>query len=82
LSKARENLISAETSKKHFEDRVEELTRQLQGAEEKLSVYDRRGAPATTGVVHQPDPSLPRDEQLEAEVADLRYGLQISYVLC
>ena len=42
LSQARDSLVVAETSKVHLQERVEQLTRQLQGNEEKLSVYERR----------------------------------------
>lgn len=71
LSKARESLVGAETSRNHLQERVEELSRHLQGNQEKLSVYERRpssinGAPQTAGS----DSS--REQQLETEVAELR----------
>ncbi|KAF8347304.1 hypothetical protein F5887DRAFT_1175048 [Amanita rubescens] len=44
LSKTRESLISAETSKNHLEERVSDLNRQIQGSEEKPAVYERRPA--------------------------------------
>lgn len=71
FSKTRESLVGAETSKKHLEARVEELTRQLQGNEEKLAVYERRSSGAN-GVAHNVDPDMSREQQLEAEVAELR----------
>ncbi|KAG6813573.1 hypothetical protein H0H92_009617 [Tricholoma furcatifolium] len=74
-SKTREALVSAETSKRHLEERVEELTKQVQGNEEKLAVYERR----STGV--QPsDSDLSREQQLEAEVAELRSSLRVTEV--
>ncbi|KAI0667763.1 hypothetical protein C8Q78DRAFT_1052496 [Trametes maxima] len=75
LGKTRESLIAAETSKKHLEGQVEQLTRQLQGNEEKLAVYERR-ASGTTGVTSRTDEDLSREQQLEAEVAELRSTLK------
>lgn len=71
MSKTREGLIGAETSKKHLEERVEELNRQLKGNEEKLAVYERRPG-ATNGVAHAADQDVNREQQLETEVAELR----------
>ncbi|KAI0647815.1 hypothetical protein C8Q79DRAFT_924901 [Trametes meyenii] len=75
LGKTREALIAAETSKKHLEGQVEQLTRQLQGNEEKLAVYERRASGAT-GISSRTDESLSREQQLEAEVAELRSTLK------
>ncbi|KAI6030410.1 hypothetical protein F5J12DRAFT_800153 [Pisolithus orientalis] len=79
LAQARESLVGAETSKTHLQDRVEQLTRQLQGNEEKLAVYERRvsGASAVTTV---PASDLPREQQLEQEVAELRSALKVAQV--
>ena len=71
LGKTRESLIAAETSKKHLEERVEQLTRQLQGNEEKLAVYERR-ASGVNGIAPRTDDDMSREQQLEAEVAELR----------
>ncbi|KAG9315951.1 hypothetical protein JVU11DRAFT_3605 [Chiua virens] len=79
LSQARETLIAAETSKTYLRERVDDLARQLQGNAEKLAVYERRTAD-TSAVVPAPDPDLPREQQLEREVADLRAQLKISQV--
>jgi nucleoprotein TPR len=67
-------LVAAETSKKHLEQRVEELYKQLQGNEEKLAVYERRTTTAS-GSIQSPDHALSREQQLEAEVAELRFVL-------
>ena len=69
-------MVGAETSKKHLEQRVEELNKRLQGNEEKLAVYERR---TTTpgGSIQSPDHALSREQQLEAEVAELRFVLFI-----
>ncbi|KAF5382472.1 hypothetical protein D9615_003024 [Tricholomella constricta] len=79
FSKTREALVSAETSKKHLEERSEDLTRQLHGNEEKLAVYERRSS-AVGGVAQHPDPDLNREQQLEAEVAELRSALKVAEV--
>ena len=71
LSKTRESLVGAETSKKHLEERVAELTKQLQGNEEKLAVYERRSG-GIAGVIQSVDQDMSREQQLEAEVAELR----------
>ncbi len=76
LSKTRESLVGAETSKKHLEERVEELTKNLQGSVEKLSVYERRTTTAD-GTAPIVDPSLSREQQLEVEVAELRCGIRM-----
>ena len=48
------------------------MTRQLQGNEEKLAVYERR-AGSTSGVTPRTDEDMSREQQLEAEVAELRW---------
>ncbi|KAI6151410.1 hypothetical protein EDD17DRAFT_1636802 [Pisolithus thermaeus] len=77
LAQARESLVGAETSKTHLQDRVEQLTRQLQGNEEKLAVYERRVS-GTSTVTTFPTRDLPREQQLEQEVAELRSALKVA----
>jgi nucleoprotein TPR len=72
LGKTREALVGAETSRKHLEERVQELTRLLQGNEEKLAVYERRSTGGSAVGLRSMDESLTREQQLEAEVAELR----------
>jgi nucleoprotein TPR len=74
LSRARESLVGAETSKVHLQERVDQLTRQLQGNEEKLAVYERRTA-GPNGVATATEQDLPREQQFEQEVAELRLVL-------
>jgi nucleoprotein TPR len=69
-SQARESLISAETSKKHLEERLEELVRRLHGSEAKLAVYERRPT-AADGITQNTD-NDGNEQQLESEVAELR----------
>lgn len=76
FSKTRESLVGAETSKKHLEERLEDLTRQLRGNEEKLAVYERR----PSGIAQHSDPDMNREQQLEAEVAELRSALKVAEV--
>ncbi|KAG6891509.1 hypothetical protein C0992_005042 [Termitomyces sp. T32_za158] len=78
-SKTREALVGAETSKKHLEERVEELTRQQQGNEEKLAVYERHSS-GSSGVGPSSHSDLPHEQQLEAEVAELRSTLRVTEV--
>jgi nucleoprotein TPR len=81
LSLTRESLAKAETSKTHLEERIESLSRQLQGNEEKLAVYERRGS--TTGVSASAAAAasdMSREQQLEAELADIRAALKIAEV--
>lgn len=72
LGKTREALVGAETSRKHLDERAQELTRQLQGNEERLAVYERRSTTGSTAGPRSMDESLTREQQLEAEVAELR----------
>ncbi|KAH8082011.1 hypothetical protein BXZ70DRAFT_631748 [Cristinia sonorae] len=78
-SRTREGLAVAETSKKHLEDQVEQLTRQIKGAEEKLAVYERRPS-GVNGIGQHQDQDLSREQQLEAEVAELRAALKVAEV--
>ena len=71
LSQARESLVGAETSKAHLQERVDQLTRQLQGNEKKLAVYERRTA-GIDGAAPAVEQDLPREQQLKQEVAELR----------
>ena len=71
LSKARESLVGAETSRVHLQQRVEELSRRLQGNEEKLSVYERRSS-AVSSLAQNVDKDSSQEQQFEAEVAELR----------
>ncbi|KAI9435095.1 hypothetical protein H4582DRAFT_2080017 [Lactarius indigo] len=68
LQEARSSVVKAETTKTYLEQRVEELSRKLQGDAEKLAVYER----STEG--------RSREDQLEAEVADLRAALKVAEV--
>lgn len=75
LSKTRESLIEAETSRKHLDEKVQDLTRQMHGNQEKLAVYERRPTSANGAGHRSVDESLSREQQLESEVAELRYAL-------
>src|SRR6266550_5098014 len=63
LSKTRESLIGAETSKKHLEEHVSDLNRQIQGSEEKLAVYQRRPA-ADRGISNSLGQDTSHEQQL------------------
>lgn len=67
--------MAAETTKKHLEEKVEDLTKRLQGNEEKLSVYERRTGVSSSSVAvpQNTDESLSQEQRLEAEVAELRF---------
>ncbi|KAK2465728.1 hypothetical protein APHAL10511_002272 [Amanita phalloides] len=77
LSKTREGLVGAETSKKHLEERITDLNRQIQGSEEKLAVYERRPTAANASSQNI-DQGLSREQQLESEVAELRSALKVA----
>jgi nucleoprotein TPR len=74
LQEARSSLVKAETTKTHVEQRLEELSRKLQGDAEKLAVYERRslGVNGTSATHHASASGGSREEQLESEVAELR----------
>ena len=78
LSKARESLVGAETSRAHLQQRVEELSRHLQGNEEKLSVYERRSS-TVVSLGQSAGGDSNREQQFEAEVAELRYAFWFSF---
>lgn len=68
LATTREALATAQTSESHLKVRVEGLTKQLQVAEEKLAVFERK--PGLAGVM--PNLAISEEERLRAQVADLR----------
>ena len=79
LSKAREALVEAATSRTHLQERVDNLTKQVQMSEEKLTVYERRGsvitATSTSGAAVTSSPVATNGsdpEELRAEIAELR----------
>ncbi|KAF8967178.1 hypothetical protein BDZ97DRAFT_1917117 [Flammula alnicola] len=78
FSKTREALVEAQTSRKHLEEKIEGLTKQLKGNEEKLTVYERR--PSSTGAAQPVDQDANREQQLETEVAELRSALKVTEV--
>jgi nucleoprotein TPR len=72
------SLVKAETSKTHLEQRMEELSRKLQGDAEKLAVYERRSSAVNGATYHPGAEGGSQGQQLEAEVADLR---QVEHVI-
>ena len=72
LSKTREALVAAETSQNHLQQRADDLSKMLEANLEKLSVYERRPS-GITGAFTQNMEGRSREEQLEAEVAELKY---------
>lgn len=72
----RENLLAAEMTKKHLEEKTDDLKKRLQGNEEKLAVYERRTG-SSIAVPQNMDESLSKEQQLEAEVAELRFTSSI-----
>lgn len=64
------------------------MTRRLQGNEEKLAVYERRtGAPGSSlAVSENTDENLSQEQQLQAEVAELRlvffFSLSLTFERC
>ncbi|KAL5524681.1 MLP1_8 [Sanghuangporus sanghuang] len=83
LSKARESLVEADTSRKHLQERVDELVKQVQMNEEKIAVYERRtsSVTVTTGDASRPPAGEDSSEQeLKVEVAELRAALKAAEV--
>jgi nucleoprotein TPR len=72
LQEARTSLAKAETSKTHLEQRVEELSRTLQGDAERLAVYERRSLAVNGATHHTGVEGGSQVQPLDAEVADLR----------
>lgn len=65
LSATREQLIIAQTNEKHLNTRIEDLSRSVQGSNEKLAVYER-------GVTGGGTQDISSPEELKREVAELR----------
>ncbi|KAL5512816.1 hypothetical protein ACEPAG_3082 [Sanghuangporus baumii] len=83
LSKARESLVEAETSRKHLQERVDELVKQVQMNEEKIAVYERRTSSATGTTSDTSRPPAGEDgseQELKVEVAELRGALKAAEV--
>ncbi|KAH8980106.1 hypothetical protein EDB92DRAFT_1901586 [Lactarius akahatsu] len=82
LQETRSSLVKAETTKTYLEQRVEELSRKLQGDAEKLAVYERRslGVNGAGATHHVNVEGRSREDQLETEVADLRAALKVAEV--
>ena len=57
-------------TKRHLEEKFDDMKKRLQGNEEKLAVYERRSGSIV--VPQNTDESISREQQLEAEVAELR----------
>lgn len=70
LATTRESLVAAQTTQTHLQERVDDLSKQLQAAQEKLAVFEHR--PGATGPTRPVNEDLSREQQLELEVADLR----------
>ena len=66
LSQAWESLVGAETNKVHLQERVDQLTRQLQGNEGKLAMYERRTA-GINGAAPAVEQDFPREQQKTLE---------------
>ncbi|KAG7088185.1 hypothetical protein E1B28_012203 [Marasmius oreades] len=76
LSSTRESLARVETNKAHLDERIGEITKELHGKTEKLAVYERpSGAIPNMTVIDQ---NMSREQQLEAEVAELRSRLKVT----
>lgn len=58
-------------TKKHLEEKFDDLTKRFHGNEEKLAVYGRRtGSSVVTS--QSTDESMSQEQRLESEVAELR----------
>ncbi|KAG1795936.1 uncharacterized protein HD556DRAFT_1441766 [Suillus plorans] len=75
----RVSLVGAETSEVHLQERINQLTRQLRGNEEKLAMYERRTS-AANGATPATEQDLPREQQLEQEVAELWSAVKVAQV--
>ena len=63
----------AETDRKHLQERVNDLTKQVRTSEEKLSVYERRtGSTSVGGTVAVSSSDSEDAQQLRSELAELR----------
>ena len=74
MSKVRESLVEAETIRKHLQERVDELVKQVQMNEEKIAVHERRTSVTidTSGISHPPAEEAGSEQDFKSEVAELR----------
>ncbi|GAA5874743.1 hypothetical protein JCM8547_005199 [Rhodosporidiobolus lusitaniae] len=70
-STTREQLVAAQTSQEHLEQRVRDLVLQVDAKEEKLAVFEGRSSTGGEG-----DSTRSVEEQLQVTVADLRNELR------
>ncbi|TDL22268.1 hypothetical protein BD410DRAFT_789007 [Rickenella mellea] len=79
LAKARESLVGFETSQKHMQERLDDLAKQVQRSDAKLSVYEHRSTPMNN-VTSSSEEGVSQEKQLESEVAELRGALKAAEV--
>jgi nucleoprotein TPR len=58
-------------TKKHLEEKFDDLTKRFHGNEEKLAVYGRRTGPSVVAS-QGTDENMSQEQRLESEVAELR----------
>lgn len=63
-------------TKKHLEEKLDDMKKRLQGNEEKLAVYERRSGSIV--VAQNTDDSISREQQLDAEIAEIRCAFLLS----
>ena len=87
LATVKEELVAAQTTRDHLQARVDELTIELRGAQERSRALQPRtssseedGLPAGTGSsrVEGEEQQLDREQELSVEVAELRRDLELA----
>lgn len=80
LAKVREEVAVAKNSVQHLTSRTEDLQKQVESKDEKLAVYERRSSGANAGVNSTASSDLPKEQQLQVEIADLKGELRSAQV--
>ncbi|KDQ20838.1 hypothetical protein BOTBODRAFT_320357 [Botryobasidium botryosum FD-172 SS1] len=80
LATAREAQLIAETSQKHLQTRVDDLVKQREMVEEKLSTYQRRSSLHVAGEASTSEVTQNVEQELQSELAELRATLKAAEI--
>lgn len=72
MAHRQEQLAVAQSTQRHLEQRIIDLGAAISAKDDKLGIYEGR----LTGAGTARDPSVPREQQLELELAHLRASLR------
>lgn len=80
LAKVREEVAVTKNSVQHLTSRCEDLQKQVESKDEKLAVYERRSNINNAGNNLSASSDLPKEQQLQVEIADLKGELRSAQI--